>query len=193
MKTLFIFIGIFCLTLPVFTQTDTLQQIMTEKEQRQLAKEYKEAARKAEAEQALIEVESMINRHRFVLEADFISGRSGSRHPVSSHLNFIRLDSADIVLQLGSMSGIGYNGVGGITVDGTVSRYEVTKKVGKRGTSYNISIYLMSSLGSYDVQLWVTGSGNADATVRGNSAGVLNYSGRLVPIDKSRVYKGSSF
>ncbi len=33
----------------------------------------------------------------------------------------------------------------------------------------------------------------ADATVKGNTSAQLNYSGYLVPLDQSRIFKGMSF
>ncbi len=192
MRTLIMIIGIFCLIPGVYSQNDSIQPVMTAEEQKELAREYKAAERKAEAERLLKETEYMINQHKFVLEADYLSNRTGNRCPVSSNLNFIKVDSAKAIIQIGSASGIGYNGVGGITVDGTVTKYEASKIVKKKGTSFSVTFYVLSSLGTYDIQLWVTGSGSADATIRGTTAGSLSYSGRLVRPEESRIYKGSS-
>ncbi len=193
MKKYILLLSILFIVFDVFPQEDPGQQVMTDKEQRQLAREYKEAQRKAEADRALKATELMIGQHRFVLEADYISGRSGTRYPVNSTLNFIIVDSSEVVMQIGSVSGLGYNGVGGFTVRGSVTKYELNKKIGKKHTSYSISMYIMSNMGMYDIVIWVTGSGSADATVRGSTPGVLNYSGRLIPLNESRVYKGTSF
>jgi hypothetical protein len=190
----FIFLLIFIFSaVTLSAQYETGEQVMTKKEQREMAREYKNAQRLAEAERALNRTDSMINQHRFVLEADYISGRNGSRYSVSSNLNFIMVDSSEAILQIGSSSGLGYNGVGGITVQGSVTKYEISKRVGKKGISYTISLFIMSSLGMYDIMISVAGSGNADAAVRGNTSGVLNYSGRLVPLNESRVYKARSY
>jgi hypothetical protein len=192
MKTQFLIFGILFISLAGFSQETNEQQIMTKKEQRQLAKEHRIAIRKAEEEKNIIMTDSMMNQHRFVLEADYVSGRTGTRNPVSSYLNFILIDSSEVILQLGSNAGIGYNGVGGITIDGNVTKYEVSRKAGKKGTSYSGTIYIMSNLGSYDIQFWATPSGQADATVRGSTRGMITYSGHLVPLNKSRVYKAKA-
>jgi hypothetical protein len=192
MKKYILILGVLFITVAVYSQEDTVSQVMTKQEQRQLAKEYRQAARTADEKAAKEATELMMQQHKFVLEADYLSGRTGQRYPVSSTLNFIKVDSTEAVLQLGSSSGMGYNGVGGITVDGNITRYEINKKEGKRGTTYNLTLYIMSNLGTYDVQLWISANGQADATVRSTTRGSLSYSGRLVPLDESRVYKGTS-
>jgi hypothetical protein len=193
MKIYILLCGLLFTVTSVFSQYEPEQQVMTKEEQRKLEKEHKTAMKIAAEEEALKVTEWMLDQHKFVLEADYISGRSGMRYPVSSILNFIMVDSTEAVIQIGSSSGIGYNGVGGITAEGSLTQYEVEKKVGKRGTSYFVKMYVLSALGMYDVMMWVSGSGNVDATVRGNSRGVLRYSGRLVPLNESRVYKGRSY
>jgi hypothetical protein len=193
MKKYIILCGFLFTVASVFSQYEPEQQVLTKEEQRKLEKEHKTALKKAAEEEALKVTEWMLDQRRFVLEADYIAGRSGTRYPVSSILNFVMVDSSEAVIQIGSSSGIGYNGVGGITAEGSVTRYEVEKKVGKKGTSYFVIIHVLSAMGMYDVMMSVSGSGNVDATVRGNTRGMLRYSGQLVPLKESRVYKGRSY
>ena len=81
--------------------------------------------------------------------------------------------------------------MGGVTVDGNIAEYKYTRH--ERSGSYNISYYLRTPAGSYDVQLTVRPDGRADATVRSTTWGdQLRYSGNLVPLGLSRVYKGMS-
>jgi len=158
-----------------FSQYNPESEILSKKEQRKLAREHRLSEKHSEEEKRSEITEYMVQNQRFILEADYISGRTGSRYPVSSTLNFIFVDSTDAVIQIGSPSGIGYNGVGGITIDGRVTKYELTEKQNKRGTSYSITMYVMSSLGTYDIQLWVSQLGNADASIRGNFSGAVTY------------------
>lgn len=183
---LFLLIPIIC----VFAQEESS---LSSKEQKKLAKEKRNAERAAQDEQLKEITGLMLEFQRFVLEADYISGRSGERASVSSILNFIIIDSLDATIQLGSPWGIGINGVGGITLDGNVRKYELSVKENKKGVSYTVSFFIQTSLGSYDIVMWVSQTGRADATVRGNVSGHLTYSGQLVPLSLSRVYKGSSF
>ena len=181
------------LSTQVYSQDDPYSEpVMSKKEQRKLAREKKKAEQLAEQAEYQKLLSELIEQRRFVLEADYVSWRAQSRHPVNSTLNFIIVDSADAVIQLGSPWGIGYNGVCGVTIDGSVTKYDVSVKEGKRGTSYSIMLYITTAVGPYDIQLWISGSGNADATVRGNFSGSLTYSGRIKSPAQSRVYKGSS-
>jgi hypothetical protein len=132
----------------------------------------------------------MVQQQRFVLEADRLRDKRGSTVNVPSTLNFIAVDSLDGVLQIGSNAYVGLNGVGGITVEGSVTGYEF--KLNERNGSYNVKYFLRSPSGSYDVQMVVFGDGRADATVSSTWPGKLNYSGFLVPPGASRVWKGTS-
>lgn len=189
MKTLFIILMIIS---PVFLFGQDESSSLSRKEQRQLAKEKRKAEQAAEAEKQGEITALMLEYQRFVLEADYVAGKSGSRTPVNSTLNFVIIDSTDATLQLGSPWGMGINGVGGVTVDGNVTKYEVNNRENKKGISYNVTLYILTSIGTYDIQMWVSQSGRADATVRGNVSGHLTYSGNLVPLSQSRIYKGQS-
>ncbi len=190
MKKLFLILLLGLLSFPVFSQNSAEDQMLSKKEQRQLAREQRLSEKSDAAENSKMMTAEMLQDHRFILEADFLAGRTGSRYPVNSTLNFVMLDSTNAVIQIGSSSGIGYNGVGGITIEGRVTKYDLTKKTNKNGTSYSLTAYVMSSLGEYDIQFWISESGNAEATIRGNFSGSVTYSGRLVPLGQSRVYKG---
>jgi len=166
--------------------------LLSKKEERQLAKEKKIAEKKAEEAQMLLITKELIKSRQFVLEADYIAGRTGNRQPSNSLLNFILVDSLESTFQLGNNFGLMYNGVGGITVDGTVTKFELSERVTKRGTTFYIAMMLSSALGNYDIYWWINPSGNAEATVRGSFSGSITYSGKIKPLKKSRIYKGSS-
>ena len=192
MKNL-ILILIFSLFVPVLYSQDSLQTPTEQQFSKEMKREKRKEEKKAEEDRAKQITKLMLDYHRFVLEADNISGRSGEQYPVNSNLNFVMIDSTKAVLQLGNSWGLGNNGVGGITVDGTVSKYKVDKIQHKHGVSYTVTFYVTTNLGTYDIQMFVSQSGNAEATVRGNTAGVLNYTGYLVPLSLSKVYKGTSY
>ncbi len=164
---------------------------LSKREQRKLLKEEKRRIEKEEAARYAELVEEMVTAPEFVLEADMLHDRYGQTFQVQSTINFLKVDSTHGVIQVGSPLYLGQNGVGGITLEGPVSRYEVDENE-KRGT-YNISYGLRSTMGSYDVTISVSSSGRADARVSGNFSGSLRYSGRLVHPANSRVYKGTSF
>jgi hypothetical protein len=164
---------------------------LSPREQRKLLKEEKKRIEKEEAARYAKLVEQMVTEPAFVLEADMLHDRYGQSVQVQSTINFLKVDSTHGVVQVGSPRYLGQNGVGGVTLEGPVSRYEVEKNE-KRGTYY-ISYGLRGTLGNYDVTISVSSNGRADARVSGNFSGSLRYSGRLVHPANSHVYKGTSF
>ena len=161
------------------------------KEQKAYEKQKKIEERELEREQNIQITSDMIRLQRFVLEADYLSNAYRTKVPVSPTINFIRVDSMNATIQTGSASSLGYNGVGGQTVNGRITKYEYSF-VGKKKDSYSIYLIFMSNAGTYDIHLMVNPEGHADATIRGNWSGQLNYYGRLVPLGVSKVYKGMS-
>ena len=181
MKKIVIIILSLILVAPLFAQEN-------KKEQRKAKKEAnKEAKAKQEAETAAITKASLASK-KFVLEADFLMDRKGQRIVVQSNLNFIGVDSDKGAFQFGNGRDIGYNGVGGVTVEGDVQDFKIEEN--KNGT-LSVSFRIVSSFGNIFVSMTVNPFGNADATVRGNTSARLKYTGTIVPLGSSRVYKGS--
>ena len=173
------------ISLPAFAQE------LSKKEQRKLEKELKKEQEAAKAAEMAEVVTAMVEYHRFVLEANMLRDKRGNSVPVTSNINFVSADSLTGVIQVGSNLYVGRNGVGGITIEGQVTEYKYSKH--EKSGSYNVSYILRSPVGTYDVQLTVSPDSRADATVRSSTWGnQLRYSGYLVPIGISRVYKGMS-
>lgn len=154
----------------------------------------RKAERKAQAElqeKVLFTLlDSAVANRNWVLEANRLQGKYGSTVNVSSSINFVAVEGEKAFIQLGSNSGMGNNGVGGITIDGTVSTYKLTKDP-KSG--YTIKINVMSAIGIYDVLIRTNNTGlQSTAEVRSNRGGRVSYLGELVPKQNSRVYKGQS-
>jgi Na+-transporting methylmalonyl-CoA/oxaloacetate decarboxylase gamma subunit len=188
MKTLLTLLLAFVFVLGAFSQEETQQ--LSKQEIKKLQKEQKKAEKAAEEERMAEVTSFMVHQQQFVLEADYLSDKYGQRVPVTPTINFVLVDSVTGTVQFGSAEAIGYNGVGGVTVDGRVTKYEYSV-IGKKEDSYSIRLILMSSIGTYDITLMVNSQGYADASIRGNWSGQLNYHGKLVPLTLSRVYKGT--
>ncbi len=159
------------------------------KEQRAYEKQKQREAREIEREKNIEMTSQMVKLHRFVLEADYLSNKYGTRIPVSRNINFIIVDSTDAVLQTGSAYTVGFNGVGGETVSGRITKFDYGM-TGKKKDSFSIRMVVLSPVGVYDITLLINPEGYADASLRGNWSGQLNYHGRLVPLGLSKVYTG---
>ncbi len=177
------------ITLLLLSMSATPQEL-SRKEQRKLNKELRQEQKAREAAAKAAVVQMLVENQRFVLEADRLRDNRGNTVNVSATLNFIAVDSLDGVLQIGSNGYVGLNGVGGITEQGTVSKYEY--KLDEKSGSYTITYYLRSPSGNYDVQMVVFSDGRADATVSSNWPGKLSYSGFVVHPGASRVWKGTT-
>ena len=184
MKRILILLAAALLALPAASQE------LTKKEQKKLNKELKKEQQAKEAAMNATMVKLMVENQQFVLEANRLRDKRGNTVNVPATLNFVAVDSLNGVLQVGSNAYVGLNGVGGITEEGTVTKYEY--KLNEKNGVYNVSYYLRAPTGTYDVRMVVYPDTRADATVSSNWPGRLNYSGYLVAPGASRVYKGTS-
>jgi hypothetical protein len=184
MKAIVIIAAISMIGLSSFAQEPELSQREKQKLDKQLQKEQKEeeSARKREI------VKLMVEHGRFVLEADRLRDKRGNTAIVTPMLNFVLADSLNGVLQVGSNNYVGLNGVGGITVEGTISHYKYVQN--EKNKTFFVSYSLMTPTGTYDVRMTVYPEGRADATISSSWPGQLNYSGYIVPQPLSRVYQG---
>ena len=186
MKRILVIILASCLLLPAFAQ----EQELSKKQQKKLDKELKKEQQAEEAAEKTAMAGLMVEHRQFVLEADRLKDSYGNTTNVSSMINFIACDSAVGVIQIGSDQYIGGNGVGGVTIEGTLTNYE--SSFNEKNGTYSLSFNVRSVLGAYDVRMTVYGEGRAEATVSSNWPGRLTYSGYLVPPISSKVYKGYS-
>lgn len=173
------------LTLPAFAQE------LSSREQRKLQKQLKKEQQADELAQTSAVVAAMVEQAAFVLEAHTLRDKRGQSVQVTSSLNFIAAESDEGIVQVGSNTGFGPNGVGGITARGKVVDYKATQN--ERSGSYSISYTLQTPVGTFDIRLTAFPNGRADATLsNATMGGRLTYSGNLVPPGMSRVYKGMS-
>lgn len=173
------------LTVSLFAQEKTTKEL-TRKERRELKKE--EQKKLSEEMAKLLSI--AIDEKQWVLEANTLANKKGVSVNVTSTLNFVAVEGNEAFIQLGSNTGMGQNGVGGVSVRGNVNKYEVSKNE-KKGT-YFITLYVSSALGTFDIQLDCNADGQiANATVQGNTSRRVQYRGVIVPLAQSTVYKGT--
>jgi len=141
-------------------------------------------------EREYMATEKLIDSSTFILSADFLSNNRGYRVMAEPLLNFIKLDSSQVVVQTGNNSGFGYNGVGGLTIQGKLTEKIVKKDLPHK--SFMVRMSISSYLGHYDVFMNITASGKAYATLSGNYRGKLTFEGRLYPLKGARAFQGSN-
>jgi hypothetical protein len=154
-----------------------------------LNRQERKEAEKAQTVANFYALDTLLNLKTFVLEADFLQDKSGIMIPVSSNLNFIKIDKSDGILQTGTDTGIGYNGVGGVTAEGSIGSWDINKNIKKY--YYMIHFNMLTNIGHYDILMTVNADGHARATITGLGPGRLTWDGHIEALYNSRVFKGT--
>ena len=141
---------------------------------------------------ASIQAIAAIRNKDFVLQVDNVTFRSGNAAFVNSSTNFISVKGNRAVVQISpSNFAAGPNGVGGVTVDGGISGYQITTdRKGRVNLTYNVSGIGISA----QVEVYIVpGSTYAQATIYPNfNSNTLWLSGTVVPYNNANVIEGSS-
>ncbi len=154
-----------------------------------LTKKEKKEIKAKESEEKLKELYKVVESRRFVIEADQVYGDNGSTFSVVPTVNFFGVDSLNSTIQLSFAGIIGWNGIGGVTVDGYLDKFDLKEfKAGK-------PITLVGSIngrvgGNSQFTMYVYSSGMASVTVTGNWGDSITFQGRLFTLADSKVYKG---
>ncbi|MBM6883832.1 DUF4251 domain-containing protein [Bacteroides caecigallinarum] len=139
-----------------------------------------------------VEAEKAISNKDFTLEADKVEFKYGQTAFVNSNTNFVSVTGDKSVVQVAfNVPVSGPNGIGGITLDGNISNYEVKKdKKGNINVSMNVMGTGISAL--VNISLY-SGSNKASVTITPNfNSNRLTLTGVIVPSSSSRVFKGRS-
>ena len=171
----------------------TLSAQSSEREKREAERAERRAQEKAEEMGAYQEAIQALKANRFVLEADRVIFSNGQTAFVTANTNFVLVNGQRGTVQVAfNIPNPGPNGIGGVTVDGSVSDMEM--KMNDKGTvnaSFNIQGIGISA------QIFITlieGNNNATVTVSPNfNSNTLTLSGSLLPISQSEIFKGTSF
>ena len=184
MKTMLM--AVIMAVLPFFAASaqDVDKKKMTKKE-RKIMQDRIDSLYNAEAGKA-------IDDTAFVIEADEVVFKRGYTAHVTSTTNFVAVCGDKAVFQVAfNVPWSGFNGLGGITVEGNVSRYE--KKKDKKGNTY---IQMGVSGRAISAQLFITlwsGGNKASVNIQQNFySGRITLNGTMVPAEQSTVFKGTT-
>jgi hypothetical protein len=155
-----------------------------------LSRQERKEAEKAQKYLNFQALDSVLKSKSFVLEADWLENGYGVRRHVMSDINFIMVDSLRAVLQTGSNSVRGWNGVGGVTAEGHLNGLKIVRD--EKNMTFFLRFTIVSNIGIYDVAMTVYSNNNARATISGLTMGKLVYDGRIETLYNSRVYKGQN-
>ena len=139
-----------------------------------------------------VEAEEAVNARAFTLEADKVMFKYGETAYVTSTTNFVSVKDDDAVVQVAfNVPVSGPNGLGGITVEGRFSEYDL-KKDKKGNVSLSINVTGTGISARADITLY-NGSNKATVTITPNfNSNRITLNGVIFPLDKSNVFKGRS-
>lgn len=134
---------------------------------------------------------AVLNRD-FVLEADQVTFKNGNTVFVNSSTTFISVKGNRAVVQISpSNFSSGPNGVGGVTVDGSISGMQ--RMVDKKGRT-TLSFNVMGIGINAQIEIYMTpGTNQASATIYPNfNSNTVWIEGEIVPYENSAVFEGMS-
>ena len=158
----------------------------TDKEERAKLREERRIEQERLDSLYFVQAKQAIENRRFVLEADRVMFKYGTTAYVSSNTNFVMVKTVQIAFNV-PMSGP--NGLGGITVDGNMSDFEM--KENKKG---DISVEFNTSGVGISARVTITlpkGSSSATVTVLPTfNSNRLTLMGHILPLENSSIFKG---
>ena len=182
MKSIFktIMLGTFLmLFMYSYTQEDTKMtkdQRRAEKEQKKKDKEEKEAA-------DWLIYQKLAQDKEFVIRFDKVANRV-----VSQRLNFLYADGENIILQFETNTYLSENGLGGRTINGTISNYKyIPPKNDKKPIYINFDITSKFDQKNFNISVTIYGGGTAIISM-GSGVSVIN--GFISPIEDANINMG---
>ena len=184
-------------TLVLLGLTATHVYAQETKAERKAQRDARRAEMKAEeAQQAEVSFEEAVEAlktNQFVLEANQLQLPNGNTVFVDSNTNFVLVNEQRGTVQTAFNTPYpGPNGIGGVTVDGSVSGMEI--KTDKKGNYYaNFNIQGIGISATVFITL-TNGGNNASVTVSPNfNNRNMTLQGSLVPLNQSNIFKGRSW
>jgi len=139
-----------------------------------------------------VQAAAAVKNRDFVLEADQVTFKNGNTVFVNSSTTFISVKGNRAVVQISpSNFAAGPNGVGGVTVDGSISGMQLmVDKKGRTTLSFNVMGIGINA----QIEVYMTpGTNRASATIYPNfNSNTVWIEGDIVPYENSDVFEGSS-
>lgn len=159
-----------------------------ETKSRKEIKAERKAQEKAEQEAHRVVQEQWVQDTAFVLEAQRVSNKTGEVFQLNSTINFVYVNKNKATIQLGFNQLVGWNGVGGITISGKITKYEID--IEKKDKPIFIRMSIQGSAGMQDLSIWISSNGNGEATIVDMRGNRIRFSGDIVSVADARTFKG---
>lgn len=176
-------------------QAQISKKEMERRDRREAREEKRKQEKALEAIQDTIQFNNALQALKegsYVVEANNVIFKNGIMRFVSSNTNFISVNNGQGIVQT-AFNNFFYspNGLGGVTVKGSVS--DVRMKKDKDGNIfYSMSINGIAISATVDIVL-TGGTNQVSATINPDFSGnTLTFTGILVPYDQSTVFTGTT-
>lgn len=139
-----------------------------------------------------VQAAAAVQNRDFVLEANQVTFKNGNTVFVDSNTTFISVKGNKAVVQISpSNFASGPNGVGGVTVNGTISGMQ--RMVDKKGRT-TLSFNVMGIGINAQIEIYMSpGTNQASATIYPNfNSNTVWVQGQIVPYESSDVFEGTS-
>jgi hypothetical protein len=175
--------------LAAYGQVENLDTKNLTKEEKKALRKTKKEEGKRKREENLVKFEEYAEMREWVVETHMVFDKQGQSYQMDPTINFVGVNKEETTVQLSFNGILGWNGVGGVTLDGKIGKYEYNRD----NKTVMITMSAMgSSLGIVDIFLTISGDGNGRATVSGNWGERITFQGRFVSLAESSVYKGTT-
>lgn len=165
-----------------------MSTVLAQEKEKLSRKEKKELKKQQQIEQKQA-ILDLLRGKAWVIEAHTVFDRYNQSYQLNPTINFVGINGEEGALQLGFDGLIGWNGVGGVTIDGKITKYEI--KEGKQKNSPTVNLRFQGrGIGSAAINITVNSSGQASAKVSGDFGERITFSGMIKSIENSSVYKG---
>jgi hypothetical protein len=156
----------------------------------------KEARNKFKLEKELLKQKqfdslySLISARSFVFEAEFVS-QDGGPWRVRRELSFVKLDSNKVIIQLGPAIGFADNGFGGVTSEGQITKFNISRNDKQR--SCGLSVSCQSGVyGSFDLVFLIFSEGISSVRIVQAHGSPFRLDGYISGLHNARVQEGFS-
>ncbi len=173
----------------LFVITGFAQEV-SKKEARQAKRE----AEKKEAHEKYLKAVQLMKDKTFIVTAQTITFRSGQQIFPDESINFLKVNEGKGVIQIAPRTAMnpGFNGLGGITIEGDLSN--VKESENKKKNHYTMSFTINGLAGTAQITVNLYGSDQASVMVQGMYSGVsFTLNGILEAVGDATIYQGSDY
>lgn len=158
--------------------------------ERKAARKAKKEAKFKDDQKRIDTLMQMVESKQFVLEATTLYDKRGAVFQIGNTLNFVRFDVDESTIQLAFNHIVGWNGVGGITLDGKIGKMEIKRSKKHASFTINATVVNKGRGGLVTMIFSVSPNSRARVDMSGSFGSRLSFEGYLVPLSESNVYKG---